>query len=290
MTEIKIREFLKGIQVFDDLEEHELNHLTEIIDQADFRKGEIVFAEKTVRQNLYIIHSGALELFKKTVFGEEKRITCFREGDILGEGVFMDDSPHSASARAVEDTKVFRLHKDKFAGLSAQYPQIGMKMMSRIARIIARRMRQTSAKVVNEAAQYISGRTRKEHDLLGWRDVYDEVYYGVQTLRALENFNISGIPLNHHPALIEAFAMVKQAAERANLELGLLSPEIAEAIDKACTELLDGKLHSHFVVDMIQGGAGTSTNMNANEVIANRSWNCSDIKRANTNSAIPIIM
>lgn len=270
MTAVKIKEFLKGIQIFDDLEDHEMDHLAEIVKKTDYKKGDLIFAEKTTRKNLYIIHSGVLELFKKTVFGEERRITYFREGDVLGEGVFMEDSPHSASARAVEDSEVFLISKVDFDEMSIEHPAVGMKMLSRISRIIARRMRQTSTKVINEAAQYISGRTRKEHDLLGWRDVYDEVYYGVQTLRALENFNISGIPLYHFTVLIEALAMVKQAAVRANLELGLLTPEIAEAIDKACLEILDGKWHSHFVVDMIQGGAGTSTNMNANEVIANR--------------------
>jgi len=111
---------------------------------------------------------------------------------------------------------------------------------------------------------------RKEHDLLGYREVPEEAYYGIQTLRALENFQASGIKLSFYPILIEAIANVKMAAARANLELGLLPRPIADAIVRACTEIVSGKLHDHFVVDMIQGGAGTSTNMNANEVIANR--------------------
>jgi aspartate ammonia-lyase len=131
-------------------------------------------------------------------------------------------------------------------------------------------MRQVSSKAANEGVQYISGRTRTEHDLLGEREVPHEYYYGVQTLRALENFNISGVPLSHFPVLIEALAMVKLAAARANADLGLLAQPVADAIVQACTEILHGKFHHHFVVDMIQGGAGTSTNMNANEVIANR--------------------
>ena len=270
MTEMKIIEFFKGIQIFDLLDDHEMHHMAEIAKKTDYPIGKMVFEQNTTRKNLYIIYSGALELFKNTVFGEEKRITNFREGDVLGEGVFMDDSPHSASARIVEDAEIFLINKKDFDELSVEHPTIGMKMLSRISQIIAKRMRQTSSKIVNEAAQYVSGRTRKEHDLLGYRDVYDEVYYGVQTLRALENFNISGIPLFHFPVLIEALAMVKQAAVRANTELGLIEKDVSEAIDNACREILDGKLHSHFMVDMIQGGAGTSTNMNANEVIANR--------------------
>ncbi|WP_010532556.1 aspartate ammonia-lyase [Brachybacterium squillarum] len=111
---------------------------------------------------------------------------------------------------------------------------------------------------------------RPEHDLLGDRDVPGDAYYGIQTLRALENFSITGVPLAHFPRLIEALAQVKRAAARANRRLGVLDAERADAIDQACAEIIDGALHEHFVVDMIQGGAGTSTNMNANEVIANR--------------------
>ena len=97
-----------------------------------------------------------------------------------------------------------------------------------------------------------------------------EYYYGVQTLRALENFNITGVSLNHYPDLIDALAMVKMAAAKANHDLGQLSEPVTDAIVQAGTEILGGRFHTHFVVDMIQGGAGTSTNMNANEVIANR--------------------
>ncbi len=115
-----------------------------------------------------------------------------------------------------------------------------------------------------------TGPTRREHDLLGDRDVPAGAYYGIQTLRAQENFHISGVPLHHFPRLIEALAQVKRAAARANHRLGALDDERAAAIDQACQEIVGGALHEHFVVDMIQGGAGTSTNMNANEVIANR--------------------
>jgi aspartate ammonia-lyase len=112
--------------------------------------------------------------------------------------------------------------------------------------------------------------TRREHDLLGERDVPHEAYYGVHTLRALENFTITGRPIAGHPDLVAALAAVKQAAATANRELGLLDPSRAEAIIAACREVRAGALHEHFAVDVIQGGAGTSTNMNANEVIANR--------------------
>jgi aspartate ammonia-lyase len=96
------------------------------------------------------------------------------------------------------------------------------------------------------------------------------VYYGVHTLRAVENFPITGIAIGIYPDLIRALACIKQAAALANCELNLLSAERRDAIVKACEEVRAGRLHDQFVVDVIQGGAGTSSNMNANEVIANR--------------------
>ncbi|HET9148069.1 MAG TPA: aspartate ammonia-lyase [Acetobacteraceae bacterium] len=111
---------------------------------------------------------------------------------------------------------------------------------------------------------------RRDHDSLGEIDVPDDAYWGASTARALRNFPISGVPISHHPHLLTAFAMVKIAAARANARLGKLDPAIAEAIDKAASEIIEGRLHEQFPVDVIQGGAGTSTNMNMNEVIANR--------------------
>ncbi|HEX7101161.1 MAG TPA: aspartate ammonia-lyase [Nitrolancea sp.] len=111
---------------------------------------------------------------------------------------------------------------------------------------------------------------RYEHDLLGDRAVPAEAYYGVHTVRAVENFPITGTPISVYPELIEALASVKQSAALANRDLGLLDPKKAAAIIQACEEIRAGRLLDQFVVDVIQGGAGTSTNMNANEVIANR--------------------
>ncbi len=110
---------------------------------------------------------------------------------------------------------------------------------------------------------------RIEKDLLGEKEVPGDAYYGVQTARALENFQISGVLINHYPKFIDAFALVKLAAAQANTDVGAMKPERLAAIQKACTEVLAGKYHDQFLVDWYQGGAGTSTNMNANEVLAN---------------------
>ena len=113
-----------------------------------------------------------------------------------------------------------------------------------------------------------NGEFRSEHDSIGERAVPKDVYYGVQSLRAAENFHITGLTM--HPEIISSIAEIKKASAITNYEIGLLEKKVADAIVKACDEIVEGKLHDEFIVDPIQGGAGTSLNMNANEVIANR--------------------
>ncbi|MDX3907819.1 MAG: aspartate ammonia-lyase [Pigmentiphaga sp.] len=115
-----------------------------------------------------------------------------------------------------------------------------------------------------------SGPFRIEHDLLGERPIPADAYWGIHTLRARENFPISGATIGSQPQLVRALACVKLAAARANRDLGILPADRAGVIVQACEEIIGGALHDQFIVDVIQGGAGTSTNMNANEVIANR--------------------
>jgi aspartate ammonia-lyase len=119
------------------------------------------------------------------------------------------------------------------------------------------------------AAPEATAPPRMERDLLGEKAVPADAYYGVQTARALENFPISGVLINHYPGYVEAWAIVKLAAARANTDVGAMDKETLAAIEKACKAVIDGKYHDQFVTDWYQGGAGTSTNMNANEVLAN---------------------
>src|SRR5690242_14976792 len=111
--------------------------------------------------------------------------------------------------------------------------------------------------------------TRTEKDLLGEKQISNDAYYGVQTARALENFQVSGIPTKFYPDYVRAYAMVKMAAAQANTDIGRMSKDKLAMIEKACKAIIDGKYHDQFLVDMYNGGAGTSANMNSNEVIAN---------------------
>ena len=262
----EIYSFVKNIELFKGLTDDELKNLSENIIEKKYKKGELLFEENGLRKDIFIIYHGEVELYKTIHFGSETKLSYFSKGDFLGEGSWANDSPHSTSARAIVDTIVLSITKKYFD----ENASATLKIFSNIARVISRRMRHANNRMINVAAQYESGRTRREHDLLGERDVPNEYLYGVQTLRAIENFNISGVTLNFYPVIIKSLAMVKLAATQANYELGLLNSSVSDAIIRACNEIINGKYHNHFIVDMIQGGAGTSTNMNANEVIANR--------------------
>lgn len=266
MGHAEIKSFIENIELFKGLNDKELELVSEHFEDQRYRAGEIIFEENQPRRSFYVIHSGEIELYKKLPSGEEKMLTLFSARDFFGEGSLMDDSPHSTNARVRTEARLLLLNKS----ILSKHGTLAIKIFSNIARVISRRMRQANTHALNSAAQYESGRTRQEHDLLGYRDVPDEYYYGIQTLRAMENFNISGVTLNFFPELVASLAMVKMAAAKANFDLGLLDKTVADAIIKACREIINGRFHYHFTVDMIQGGAGTSTNMNANEVIANR--------------------
>jgi aspartate ammonia-lyase len=261
-----IKSFIKNIELFNGLNDEELDLVASRIVTRTYQEGEFLFQENTPREQIFILFDGRVELSKRNSLGREQRLSYFSAHDFLGEGSLTEQSEHSTNAYVKEKTTVFLLDRRFFE----EHGPIALKVFSAVSRVISRRMRQTNALFISSAAQYESGRTRREHDLLGERDVPYDYYYGIQTLRALENFTISGVQLNFYPIFIEALAMVKKASARANYNLGLLDKRLANAIAQACDEIMNGKYNYHFVVDMIQGGAGTSTNMNANEVIANR--------------------
>ncbi len=265
-----LKEFLKKIILFQDLNDTELEQVIALTNEKEYMAGELIHAENGPRIGVYLIIDGEIELFKRTPFGEERRLSYFTKFDFVGEGALLNDTPHSTSARAITDTKGVSISRTGLDNLLETNSATAVKIIRRVSRVISRRMSQATLRVINASAAYTSGRTREEHDLLGDRDVPFEAYYGVQTLRAIENFNISGVTLTFYPHFIEGLVEVKMAAAKANHELDLLSTPIANAIIEACQNIINGRYHRHFVVDMIQGGAGTSTNMNANEVIANR--------------------
>ncbi|NMB52777.1 MAG: aspartate ammonia-lyase [Bacteroidales bacterium] len=258
-------QFLKSIELFNDLNDKELQEVSNNLKEKFYSPGDMLFHENSPRKSIFIICEGEVELYKHNSYGKKVRLALFSRGDFLGEGIWDSHSPHSTSAVVLSNAILFVVDSDLFCYGSGTT----LKILSNITKIISRRIRNVNNRMLNLSTQYESGKTRTEHDLLGKHEVPYEAYYGIQTLRAVENFNISGITLNFFPLFIEALSMVKEAAAETNFELGLIDKNLKDAIVIACHKLQNGKYHNQFIVDMIQGGAGTSTNMNANEVIAN---------------------
>ena len=265
-----IKTFLNEVELFYDIDADELDRIAPLIKVTTLDPGSLLYEKNSPRRFIFIIHDGEVRLFKPDSFGEEKNLVVFGPGDFIGENVLIDASTYSTFARTMTKATLLTLDGLYLRERQDEFSIIMLKLVRRIARVMARRMLVSNQYVENVASQYVTGKTRVEHDLLGEREIPREVYYGIQTVRAIENFNISGIKLSLYPQLVEAFAMVKMAAARANHDLALLPDDIADAIVQACREIINGKYHNYFLVDMFQGGAGTSTNMNANEVIANK--------------------
>jgi aspartate ammonia-lyase len=266
-----VRDHLRALAFLEGLTDTAVHQLSKIVQPVEYACDAVLFEEGEHRQLLALLVSGAVAIEKRQN-ARPIRLATLGPGEAVGEGLLLDDSMHGTSARAILPTTAYVLTRDQVEGMLKESPTLYAALVGRAARAISQRLSAVDATLVGRGRSLGFGgvRTRTEHDLLGDRQVPADALYGVQTLRALENFPITGVPLREFPALIEALASVKEAAALANAELGLLSPPIADLIVRACGELRAGRHHEHFLVDMIQGGAGTSTNMNANEVIANR--------------------
>jgi aspartate ammonia-lyase len=234
-----------------------------------YQAGDYLFHESTPRQWLGLVLEGEIHLVRGQ-HGQTVVVGAAQPGAILSEGVMLDDTPHGTSARTQQGAKVWQIARAELDQVRGEKPDIFYRLVGQIARRLSDRLRMASERLAKEAGAPTLTSVRREHDSLGERDVPNGAYYGVQTIRAIENFPFSGIHVRHYEHFVRALACVKKAAALANAELGVLDDKIGKAIASACDEILAGKLHDQFVVDMIQGGAGTSTNMCANEVIANR--------------------
>ena len=266
-----VRDQLRQAHFLASVTETLLHQLAKLVQPQSFETDAILFSEGSPRRFMAIITSGAIAI-EKSVNGRPVRLVTLGAGEAVGEGVLLDDSQHGTSARALQKTEAFLLSADQLQLMIKDHPQLYAALVGRAARAISQRLAATDATLVGRGRTvgFTGSRVRAEKDLLGERPVPDDALYGIQTHRALENFPITGVAIREFPSLVEALAAVKAAAALANADLGLLDRTIADAIVRAADEIRGGRHHEHFLVDAIQGGAGTSTNMNANEVIANR--------------------
>ncbi len=263
---------LSRIPFFEGIGEQQLWHLSRTGERTEYAPNQPLFESGQPRRAFWVILEGNLAI-ETTVHGVPHRLSTLGPGDVIGESILLDEHTHSTTGRATVPLVALRFAKEALEPLLKDKPALYAHLVSKSARAIRDRLRQADASLTGQGrllGYAPSGRTRREHDLLGDRDVPDAALYGVQTLRAIENFPITGVTLRDFPELIVALAQVKEAAARANKGHPDLPDEVFDAIVQASREIQAGRHHEHFRVDMIQGGAGTSSNMNANEVIANR--------------------
>jgi len=271
MQNARIREQMRTLPYLEGLTDTALHQLAQQVEVHEYEPEHSLFVEGAPRQMMALLVEGSVSI-EKHQNGRPVRLATLGAGEAVGEGVLLDDTPHGTSARTLERTVAFVLSRERSQLLLKENPTLFAALVGRAARSISRRLAATDATMVGRGRRlgFSGANNRIEHDLLGERELPFDALYGIQTLRAMENFPITGVVIREFPALLTALAAVKEAAAMANAELGLLDAERRDAIVRASAEVRHGRHHEHFLVDVIQGGAGTSTNMNANEVIANR--------------------
>jgi aspartate ammonia-lyase len=260
---------LRRCEIFSGLTDSDLSLIATAAHRREVPSGTTLFRQGEERLGATVLAEGRVEILRDNGDGPEP-IVILGPGDVAGEQTFLAIGTHTATAVAITPVVLLQLDRDTVLGSLSQNGTAAIAVLSKVANVLHQRLLYSATPRTGREQAYASGRTRRETDLIGPLDVPEDALFGVQTLRAVHNFPITGTPTSHFPAMIRALALVKQAAARANARLDLLEPAIADAIDRACQEIIDGHWHGHFPTDMVQGGAGTSTNMNANEVIANR--------------------
>ena len=238
-------------------------------EEKTYAAEEWLFHESTPRLWAGIVFDGDVTIIRG-VHGSTGQIAVLTPGATISESALMEEEAHATGAFTRTGARVWQISLSAIATYRAEKPEQFYRIVARVSAGISDRLRLATERVTGEVPQLLIGGVRTEHDSLGERELPNDAYYGIQTLRAMENFSISGVLVKNFDHLIEAFAFVKKAAAQANFELGVLDEAKMKAISDTCDELLIGNLHEQFTVDMFQGGAGTSTNMMANEVIANR--------------------
>ena len=265
-----VAEIISKIPVLQELEPEQANQAAKLFSRRHFAAGEVIHKEGARRDKLVLIQSGVVNIHQVVEGKPSQPLITYGSGDALGEGVLLGNADYftTAIARTTVDSLV--ADGEKLRAMLDANTDLKVRVYGRIINSLLMRMTRLAPRNTPDALELLPGDTRMEKDLLGDKEVPADAYFGVQSARALENFQISGVPISLYPDFIASFALVKIAAAKANRDCGVISSEVCDGIEAAAREVVQGKLLEQFSVDVIQGGAGTSTNMNVNEVIANR--------------------
>ena len=263
-------DFLASVEPFRRLPRVDVEKLSAVARVERFAPGATLHEQGGARVGIRVLRSGFVDLVREDDVRGRRRLVTYERGDVLGYGVLIADGTHTTAGLARDEVSTLFLPKDELRTVLEADPLLRGDLLSALLTWMTERWERMLPTDHPDTLLLLQGRQRIEHDLIGDREIPADAYFGVQTLRAVENFPITGQVVGRHADLVAALAWVKLAAARANHDCGVLDAPVRDAIVAACEELLRGRLADQFVVDVIQGGAGTSTNMNANEVIANR--------------------
>ena len=265
-----VAEIISKIPVLQELEPDQAEQAAKLFSAKRFAAGEVIHRECTKRDQLVLIQSGSVEILQLSEGKPSLPLITYGPGDALGEGVLLGDADYFTTAIAKNTVECLVAEGEKLRDMLESDVELKVRVYSRVINSLLMRMTRLAPRSTPDSLELLPGNTRTEKDLLGEKEVPADAYFGVQTARAMENFQISGIPISLYPDFIASFAIVKIAAAKANRDCNVIKEEVCEGIVAAAHEIVQGKWLEQFSVDVIQGGAGTSTNMNVNEVIANR--------------------
>src|ERR671916_459505 len=216
LTPPEIRARLREMRFLDGLTDGDYHFLASHVVPVEFELDHVIFREGQQRSRMHLLTAGAVAIEKGAGEGVPPvRLATLGPGEAIGEGLLLDESIHGTTARALEPTRTLAISREELRDIVNQRPTLYAALVARAARAISQRLRATDATLVGRGRAMGftgGGPPRVEHDLLGQREVPADALYGVQTLRALENFPITGVPLREFPELVEALAAVKEAA------------------------------------------------------------------------------
>lgn len=265
-----VSEIISKIPALREIEPEKATPIAELFAEKRFAAGEVIHQEGQRRERLLLIVEGMVEVSRAAGARPGVPLITYGPADAIGEGVILDDAAHSTTAVAKTPVVTWSASGEALRKVLDDDPALKAHIYGRLIRRLGERLNRLAPRASPDSLQLIAGNTRVERDLLGDKEVPADAYFGVQTARALENFRITDVPISLYPDFIAALAMVKVAAAKANRDCKVISEPVCDAIVAAAGEVIQGKLLEQFTVDVIQGGAGTSSNMNVNEVIANR--------------------
>ena len=265
-----VEDIISELPVLQEIDPAQAAEIAAHFSEERFPAGTVLHHERARRERLMIIQSGTVEIKKHLGPRPEVPLITYGPRDVLGEAVLLGDAEHSTTAVAKTPVVALVASGDRLRETVDGDPALKILVYRRIIDGLTQRLGRLAPQSAPDALELIPGNTRTEQDLLGAKEVPADAYFGVQTARALENFQITGVPISLYPDFVAALAMVKIAAAKANRDCGVITETVCQGIVAAAEEIVQGKLLEQFSVDVFQGGAGTSTNMNINEVVANR--------------------